>query len=674
MARHRQDPVRPGGWLQQADSIMKRLYIDTETFSPEDLKTAGAYRYIESPGFDLLLISYAFDDGPVRVVDVISGEPIPQELLDALTDPRIEKWAHNAVFERLVFNAIGRPIPIEQLHCSLVKAAYCSLPLSLGQLSEVLGLEELGKKATGKALIKYFCNPCKPTKANGMRSRNMPWDDPKKWQEFKVYSEYDIHSERAVVKAVDAFEFPGSERMAYLTDQAINDRGVLMDLRMAENAIRFNDLFSEELFTKMQELTGLSNPNSVAQLKAWLSARGLEFPALGKPEILDYLNSESTIDPVVEQVLRGRLMLAKSSVKKYTAMLNCASFDNRAHGLFQFYGANRTGRWVSRLIQLQNLPQNHMPDLDTARSLVSAGDWEAMEAFYPNTPEVLSELIRTTFIAPEGMTFAVADFSAIEARVLSWIAQEKWRLEVFNTHGKIYEASASMMFGVPIEQITKGSPLRQRGKTAELALGYEGSINAMENMDKDKQLTKPEMAKIVRLWRNANPAIVELWDEVNNAAIMTVRTKRPHTVSCLKFEHDGTNLTILLPSGRRLFYRNPRIRPNRFGQVGIVYDGLVQSIGWTDVETYGGKLVENIVQAVARDLLSEAMVRLTQAGYAIVMHVHDECICEVPEDQADACLEQMNAIMAQNPEWTKVLPMGIPLKADGYVTKYYKKD
>lgn len=653
---------------------MKRLYIDTETYSPEDLQTAGAYKYIDSPGFELLLISYAFDNGPVRVIDIASGENIPPELDQALTDPNVEKWAHNAVFERLVFKAIGRPIPIEQLYCSLVKAAYCSLPLSLGQLSEVLGLEELGKKATGKALIKYFCSPCKPTKANGMRSRNMPWDDPEKWSEFKVYSEYDIHSEREVVKQLDRFSFPESERIAYLTDQAINDRGVLMDLQMARNAIRFNDLFSESLFARMQELTGLQNPNSVAQLKSWLSERGLEFPALGKPEITEYLGSGQRIDPVVEEVLRGRLMLAKSSVKKYTAMLNCAGFDDRAHGLFQFYGANRTGRWVSKLIQLQNLPQNHMQDLESARELVARGDWEAMKLAYNNTPEVLSELIRTTFIAPQGMTFAVADFSAIEARVLSWIAQEKWRLDVFNTHGKIYEASASMMFGVPMEQIKKGSPLRQRGKTAELALGYEGSISAMENMDKDKQLTKPEMANIVRLWRRANPAIVNLWGEVEDAAIMTVRTKRPHKVSCLCFEHDGVNLTITLPSGRKLFYRNPRVRPNRFGKVGLMYDGLVQSVGWTDVETYGGKLVENIVQAVARDLLSEAMVRLTKAGYNIVMHVHDECICEVPEGQADAHLNRMNNIMAENPEWTKILPMGIPLKADGYVTKFYKKD
>lgn len=653
---------------------MKRLYIDTETYSPEDLQTAGAYKYIDSPGFELLLISYAFDNGPVRVIDIASGENIPPELDQALTDPNVEKWAHNAVFERLVFKAIGRPIPIEQLYCSLVKAAYCSLPLSLGQLSEVLGLEELGKKATGKALIKYFCSPCKPTKANGMRSRNMPWDDPEKWSEFKVYSEYDIHSEREVVKQLDRFPFPESERIAYLTDQAINDRGVLMDLQMARNAIRFNDLFSESLFARMQELTGLQNPNSVAQLKSWLSERGLEFPALGKPEITEYLGSGQRIDPVVEEVLRGRLMLAKSSVKKYTAMLNCAGFDDRAHGLFQFYGANRTGRWVSKLIQLQNLPQNHMQDLESAREIVARGDWEAMELAYNNTPEVLSELIRTTFIAPQGMTFAVADFSAIEARVLSWIAQEKWRLEVFNTHGKIYEASASMMFGVPMEQIKKGSPLRQRGKTAELALGYEGSISAMENMDRDKQLTKPEMANIVRLWRRANPAIVNLWGEVEDAAIMTVRTKRPHKVSCLCFEHDGVNLTIALPSGRKLFYRNPRVRPNRFGKVGLMYDGLVQSVGWTDVETYGGKLVENIVQAVARDLLSEAMVRLTKAGYNIVMHVHDECICEVPEGQADAHLNRMNNIMAENPEWTKILPMGIPLKADGYVTKFYKKD
>ena len=654
--------------------MARRLYFDTETFSSEDLKTSGAYKYMESPDFDLLLVSYAFDDDPVKVIDIASGEAFPQDFLDALVDPTIEKWAHNAVFERLVFKAVGRPIPIEQLYCSLVKAAYCSLPLSLEDLSKVLGLGEKGKKATGKALIRYFCTPCKPTKSNGMRRRNMPEHDPEKWAEFKVYAEYDIHSEREVVKALEGYDFPDYERVNYLVDQAINDRGILIDLKMAENAVSFNELYSEELFERMKTLTGLDNPNSVAQLKTWLKNKGLEFPALGKPEIVDYLKTAENIDPVVEEVLRGRLMLAKSSVKKYTAMLNCASSDSRAHGLFQFYGANRTGRWASRLIQLQNLPQNHMKDLDYARGLVASGDFDMMELNYGNIPEVLSELIRTTFVAPEGYTFAVADFSAIEARVLSWIAQEKWRLDVFNTHGKIYEASASMMFGVPIEQITKGSPLRQRGKTAELALGYEGSINAMENMDKDKQLTKPEMAKIVRLWRNANPAIVQLWDDINEAAIMTVRTKRPHKVSCLLFENDGVNMTIQLPSGRKLFYRNPRIRPNRFGQTGLVYDGLVQSVGWTDVETYGGKLTENIVQAISRDLLAEAMLRLTKAGYPIVMHVHDECICEVPEATSQEDLEKMNSIMALGPEWTKTLPMGIPLKADGYVTKYYKKD
>lgn len=654
--------------------MKRRLYIDTETYSPEDLKTAGAYRYMEHPEFQLLLISYAFDDGPVRVVDLASGEAFPPELDEAFTDPEVEKWAHNAVFERLVFRTVGHPIPAEQLYCSLVKAAYCSLPLSLEQLSGVLGLGEMGKKATGKALIRYFCNPCKPTRANGMRSRNLPEHDPDKWREFKVYAEYDVVAEREIVKKLDRYEFPDYERTNYLIDQAINDRGILIDLEMAENAVAFNEKFSADLTLQMQELTGLDNPNSVSQLKKWLETKGVVFPSLGKPEIVEYLKTTENIDPIVEEVLRGRLMLAKSSVKKYTAMLNCSAKDHRAHGLFQFYGANRTGRWAGRLIQLQNLPQNHMKDLDYARRVVASGSYDLMDLNYGNIPEVLSELIRTTFVAPEGKVFAVADFSAIEARVLSWIAQERWRLEVFNTHGKIYEASASMMFGVPIEQVTKGSPLRQRGKTAELALGYEGGVNAMQNMDRDKQLTKPEMAKIVRLWRNANPAIVKLWSDVNEAAIETILTKRPHQVSCLKFEHDGDNLTIELPSGRKLYYCNPRMRPNRFGQMGIMYDGLVQNVGWTDVETYGGKLVENIVQAVSRDLLAEAMLRLTRAGYTIVMHVHDECICEVPRSQAPNLLEKMNSIMGENPEWTKSLPFTIPLKADGYITKYYMKD
>lgn len=654
--------------------MYKRLYFDTETFSSEDLKTSGVYRYVESPDFDLLLVSYAFDDGPVQVVDLASGEKLPDEFIQALTDPSIEKWAHNAVFERLVFKQVGHPVPMDQLWCSLVKSAYCSLPLSLGEISKVLDLGEQGKKSTGVALIRYFCKPCKPTKSNGMRTRNLPEHAPEDWAEFKTYAEYDIVSEREIVKRLDCYPYPEHERRLYLVDQRINDRGVLVDTAMAKNAIDFDEKFTTVAFGRMQSLTGLANPNSVSQLKEWLNGRGVTFESLGRPQILDHMAAHPHMSPLIKEVLNLRLLLAKSSTKKYLAMLNVVSSGDRARGLFQFYGANRTGRWVSRLIQLQNLPQNHMPDLDFARNLVRTGDWDTMELSYDSVPNVLSELIRTAFVAPEGYVFAVADFSAIEARVLSWIAQEKWRLDVFHTHGKIYEASASLMFGVPIDQIQKGSPLRQRGKTAELALGYEGGIGAMDAMDREHQLTKAEMARIVRLWRDANPAVVQLWADIEDAAITTVRTRKPHRVSCLTFEHDGTNLTILLPSGRKIFYNNPRIRPNRFGKVGLVYEGLVQSVGWTDVETYGGKLTENIVQAIARDLLAEAMERLDAAGYPIVMHVHDEAICEVPADDPDKHLNTMNKIMAQSPEWTKVLPLGIPLKADGYWTPYYKKD
>lgn len=654
----------------------RRLYFDTETYSPEDIKSTGAYKYIESGGFQLLIVSFAFDTSPVQVIDLAKGEELPDYFISALTDPGIEKWAHNAVFERLVFKRIGLPIPIDQLYCSMTKAAYCGLPLALDELSKALVLGEHGKKSTGKALIRFFCSPCKPTKSNGMRTRNMPDDDPDKWSEFKTYAEYDVIAEREIVEQLDQFPFPEFERRNYLVDQSINDRGILIDLDMAGNAISFDEVYTEEMTDRMKELTGLDNPNSLAQLKTWLSTNfGLEFPALGKPEILEYFKNTPDAPDLVKEVLGGRLALSKTSTKKYIAMLNCAAKDQRAHGLFQFYGANRTGRWSSRMIQLQNLPQNHMKDLDLARSMVEKGDYDLIEMCYGNIPNVLSELIRTAFIAPEGKMFAVADFSAIEARVLSWLAQEKWRLDVFNTHGKIYEASASLMFGVPIEQVTKGSDLRQRGKTAELALGYEGSVNAMEKMDKEKKLSKKEMYSIVALWRRANPKIVEFWAEVNEKAIECVQTRKTKKVSCLVFEHDGTNLTIALPAGRKLYYRNPRVRPNRFGQTGIVYDGMVQSVGWTEIETYGGKLVENIVQAISRDLLAEAMYRLSiMKDFEIVMHVHDEAIAEVDEDRAGDCLETMCRVMGEDLPWLNCLPMGLPLKADGYVTKFYKKD
>ncbi len=653
---------------------MRRLFFDFETFSSADIGICGAYKYTQSPDFEVLLLAYAFDDGPVTVVDFMAGEAWPPEFIAALSDPSVEKWSHNASFERDVLRAVGISLDPRQQRCSLAKAAYSSLPLSLGELSQVLGLQELGKKATGRALIAYFCKPCKPTKANGMRSRNMPQNDLARWEEFKTYCKYDVLSEREAVRRLDPISMPEMEQKIWETDQRTNDYGVRTDPALAENALRFERLASEGLEQDMKAWTGLPNPNSVVQLKHWLRHEGVDMPELGRQQIQDYLKRGDVAQPV-RRVLEGRLALAKTSVRKYAAVLNCTADDSRVHGLFQYYGANRTGRWVSRLVQLQNLPQNHLPSLEHARQLVKDGSWEEFELNYAGMEQdVLSQLIRTAFVAPEGKMLAVMDFSAIEARVLAWLAQEGWRLDVFNTHGKIYEASASLMFHVPIESVTKGSDLRQRGKTAELALGYEGGVGAMQNMDKEKKLSRTEMESIVRLWRKTSPMVVKLWKDLNEAAMYVVRTHQTKDVSCLHLYHDGLSLGIRLPSGRSLFYRNPRIRPNRFGKDALAFDGMAQDAGWSRLETYGGKLTENVVQAVARDLLAEAMVRVDAAGYPVVMHVHDECVAEVPKDNAPEHLARLVHIMEDGAEWTRCMPKNVEFKAAGFLTEHYMKD
>jgi len=654
--------------------MARQLHIDIETYSSIDIMTAGAYKYCESIDFEILMIAYAFDDEPIRMIDLALGDEIPQEFLDALLDPSIEKHAHNANFERNAFRAIGYDVPIEQWYCSAVKAAYCGLPLSLAMVSEALKLEEKGKLSTGKALIRYFSMPIKPTKANGMRERNFPEHDMEKWEEFKLYCINDVEAEREIGKRLEAYAIPDFERINYILDQQINDRGILVDIDMAKNAYHIDELHSELMTKQLIELTGLDNPNSPAQLKQWLSlAMGKEITTLAK-EAMNTLVEEAESE-AVKEVLSLRKKSSKSSTKKYVAMLNCACNDDRVRGLFQFYGANRTGRWAGRLVQLQNLPQNHIKDLEQARSLIASGDYELAAMFYDDISNVLSQLIRTTFIAKKECTFAVADFSAIEARVIAWLANEKWRLDVFETHGKIYEASASMMFNVPIESVTKGSELRDKGKISELALGYQGALGALRQMGGEKMgLTDMEMDRIVKLWRKKNPSIVKLWYEVNEAAIRAVKTRKPVILTKfrnLKFYFDGDALTIELPSGRKLFYQQATTTTNRFGQESVKYKGLDQMTKkWWWIDSYGGKFVENIVQAIARDLLAYSMQQLDKAGFSIVMHVHDEVVAEVDKSKGEELLEQMCDIMGAEVPWA----LGLPLKADGYITDFYKKD
>ena len=649
----------------------RELFLDIETYSEADIAACGAYKYIADSSFQILMISYAFDNEEVITVDLAQGEEIPEELEEGLLDSDVIKWAHNAVFERMSFKRIGYNIPIEEWRDSAVKAAYCGLPLSLDGVSKALKLQE-GKLDTGKALIRYFSCPCKPTKTNGMRTRNYPHHDLEKWEQYKMYNNFDVRAEREIVRRLEAYDIPEWEQRLWELDQEINDRGILIDLNMAANAISIDEGYKATLTQEVKDITGLENPNSVAQLKAWLEMEtGETVDSLNKKEMPALLEKASGD---VKRVLEARQRLGKTSVKKYTAMLNCAGRDKRARGLFQFYGANRTGRWAGRLIQLQNLPQNHINDIELARDCVAKGDAQMLEVFYDNVPDTLSQLIRTAFIAPEGKTFAVADFSAIEARVLSWFANEEWRLDVFRTHGKIYEAAAAMMFGLPIEMIKKGSPERQKGKIAELALGYGGSLGALRRMGGEAMgLSDGEMMSIVRKWRAANEGITDFWASVQDAAYKAVRLRDKVVLDDyhgLEFECNTEVLTIKLPSGRKLFYRNPCIRNSSKGEI-LCYYGINQETKqWSLLDTYGGKLTENIIQATARDLLAWSMLKLNRANYPIVMHVHDEGVAEVPIESSEKSLADMCSIMGEDVEWAP----GLPLRADGYVTPFYKKD
>ena len=664
---------------------MKNLSIDIETFSGRDLAKCGVYKYAESPDFEILLFAYSVDNADVQVVDLANGESIPPEILEALTDDRVTKWAHNAAFERVCLSRHLRDMGIsldpfadnhhsakmlgdakylnpDSWRCTMIWCAYMGLPLSLEGAGTVLGLDKQ-KLKEGKDLIRYFCMPCKSTIANGKRARNIPAHATEKWVAFKGYNLRDVVTEMAIQKRLVKFPVPDGIWGEYHLDQEINDRGVLLDMELVRWAVDMDQKSKAKLVGLMQELTELENPNSIAQMKKWLAENGLETDTLGKKAVAELLQ---TAPAPLGEVLTLRQQSAKSSIKKYTTMENAVCADGRAHGMFQFYGANRTGRWSGRLIQMQNLPQNHMPDLEQARTLVKQGDFASLEMLYDSVPEVLSELIRTAFIPKENCKLIVADFSAIEARVLAWLAGEKWRNDVFATSGKIYEASASQMFSVPIEEITKGSPLRQKGKIAELALGYGGSVGALKAMGAlDMGLAEDELQPLVTAWRAANLNIVKLWWDVDRAAMKAVREETTTECHGIKFIFQSGMLFVALPSGRRLAYVKPRIGTNQFGSDCVTYEGVGGTKKWDRLESYGPKFTENIVQAISRDILSFAMQTLRHCE--IVMHVHDEIVIEAdPRMSTKVLCEQMS----RTPPWAK----GLLLRADGYETPFYQKD
>lgn len=654
--------------------MANKLHLDIETYSSIDITSSGAYKYCESIDFEILMVAYAYNDEPIVIVDLAQGEKLPNKFIMLLLSENVEKHAHNANFERNCFKAIGYDVPVEQWHCSAIKAAYCGFPLGLAAVSEAMKLEEKGKLATGKSLIRIFSCPVKPTAKNDYSQRNHPTIDLEKWNEYKRYCVNDVEAEREIIKRLEAYTIPWSERLNYILDQQINDRGILIDISFAQNAYAINEQNSQEITRRLTQLTGLGNPNSPAQLKKWLSFHEKkEIKSLNK-EFMPILLEETGSD-VVREVLSLRSKGSKTSIEKYVSMQNCVCENGRAHGLFQFYGANRTGRWAGRLIQMQNLRQNHLTDLDNARQLAANTDYDTMSLVYDDISDVLSQLIRTAFVAKPGHTFVVADFSAIEARVIAWLANEKWRMDVFKTHGKIYEASASMMFDVPIEEVTKGSSYRNKGKVAELALGYQGAVGALQKMGGEEMgLSELEMKTIVTKWRAKSPCIVALWASVENNVIRAIKTRKKIILSQsrnLAFEYDGKALTIELPSGRKLFYQDMQITINKFGKESVKYKGVDQlTKKWWWVDSYGGKFVENIVQAIARDLLAEAMQSIDERGYKIVMHVHDEVVCEVLQRNALINEQEIFQIMSMSPTWAKDLPLTV----DGYSTNYYKKD
>lgn len=646
---------------------MKTLSIDIETYSSANLAKCGVYRYVEAPDFEVLLFGYSVDGGPIKVVDLACGEKIPSNIIAALTDDSVIKWAFNAAFERICLSRfLGMPtgdyLNPSSWHCSMIWSAVMGLPLSLEGAGAVLNLQKQ-KITEGKDLIRYFCQPCNPTKANGGRTRNLPQHAPDKWFAFKRYNLRDVEVELNIQQALSKFPVQDSLWDEYSIDQEINDRGVALDMTLVRRAIEMDGRSRTELTQAMKDLTALDNPNSVAQMKDWLSDNGLEVDTLGKKAVAEMLKSAP---PELQTVLLLRQQLAKSSVKKYQAMESAVCADGRARGMFQFYGANRTGRWAGRIIQLQNLPQNHLEDLSEARALVREGDFEAIEMLYEDVPDTLSQLIRTAFVAPNGKKLIVADFSAIEARVIAWFAGEEWRKKVFEEGKDIYCASASQMFGVPVEKHGINGHLRQKGKIAELALGYGGSVGALKAMGAiEMGLAEKELQPLVQAWRQANPRIVEFWWAVDRCAKEAVRMHDTYETHGVTFEYKSGMLIITLPSGRTLVYPKPRIGENQFGGECVTYEGVGATKKWERLESYGPKFVENIVQATARDILCHSMKTLRNCS--IIMHIHDEVVIEAdPRMSLEAVCEQM----ARTPSWAEDLQ----LRADGYETIFYKKD
>ena len=646
---------------------MQTLSIDLETYSDQSLAKTGVYRYVESPDFEILLFAYSVDGGPVQQIDLACGEKIPSEILCALEDDKVTKWAFNANFERICLSRfLGYPtgdyLEPDSWKCSMVWAAYMGLPLSLEGVGAVLGLEKQ-KLAEGKDLIKYFCQPCASTKSNGQRTRNLPKHAPDKWLTFKKYNIRDVETEMSIQARLSKYPVPDSVWEEYHLDQEINDRGVGLDMELVRQAIQMDGRSRSELTQAMKELTSRDNPNSVQQMKQWLANNGVETDTLGKKAVAELLK---TAPPELQKVLTLRQQLAKSSVKKYQAMETAVCADDRARGMFQFYGANRTGRWAGRIIQMQNLPQNHLDDLTEARGLVRVGDFDALEMLYEDVPDTLSQLIRTAFVPQENRKFIVADFSAIEARVIAWLADEKWRQDVFAEGKDIYCASASQMFGVPVEKHGVNGHLRQKGKIAELALGYGGSVGALKAMGAlEMGLSEDELPALVSAWRQANPKIVQLWWAVDRAVMDAVTRRTTTKTHGIIFSARNGMLFITLPSGRSLAYVKPKIGENRFGGDCITYEGVGGTKKWERIDSYGPKFVENIVQATSRDILCYAMKTLRCCS--IVMHIHDEVVIEADRRMS---LQAVCDQMGRTPPWAN----GLQLRADGYETDFYKKD
>lgn len=663
---------------------MIHLSIDLETYSDVNLKKAGLYRYVQSPAFEILLFAYSLDGAPTQVVDMAQGEKIPLEVVHALTDPQCLKHAYNAAFEWYCLSKyMGVQLPPSQWRDTMLHGLYAGYTAGLDATGRALGIpEDKQKLATGKALIRYFCVPCKPTKSNGGRTRNYPHHDPEKWELFKTYNGQDVVAEMEIERRLSVFPVPDFVQKQWETDLLINARGVAVDMDFCEGALELGETIRAQLTDEAVQLSGLQNPNSVKQLARWLSAEtGDDITSLRKETIKELLGRDNADH--VQRMLEIRQELGKTSTKKYDAIEAAVCDDGRVRGLLQFYGANRTGRWAGRLVQVQNLPRTYTEPLEFARELVKGRKLDALRTVYGSPNDTLSQLIRTAFVAAPGNVLIDADFSAIEARVISWLADEEWRLEVFRTHGKIYEASASQMFGVPLERIKKGNPeysLRQRGKVAELALGYQGGVPAMRQMDTGKllaDLSDEEIKDIVDKWRNTNPKIRNLWYSFNDAAIRVIQNGGSLRVRCCTFAREcdcirGTTcMTISLPSGRKLYYVEPAVGENRWGGPSITYMGVNDKNKWGRIETYGGKLVENVVQAIARDCLAQAIEHLEAAGLPVVFHIHDEVVIDTAAfDTNDAMLDKVVKIMSTPIPWAE----GLPLGADGWVGSFFKKD